>query len=91
LGESLPVGACNVARVASGRGAIAKLDPHRPQRLRPVRLRQGESVSAALARFRADPAIAYAQPNFIYRAQAVARRQWALRNVGRRRTSRRRR
>jgi hypothetical protein len=53
-----------------------------------VRLREGESVTAALDRFRADPAIEHVQPNFIYRAQSIEPddplfdQQWALRNDG---------
>jgi thermitase len=53
-----------------------------------VRLRKGESVAQALARFASDPAFAHAQPNFIYRAQTIVPddprfdQQWALRNEG---------
>jgi thermitase len=53
-----------------------------------VRLRAGETVAAAVARFASDPAIEHVQPNYRYRAQAVEpddplfAQQWALRNVG---------
>jgi subtilisin family serine protease len=63
---------------------IAALDDRWAQ----VRLRPGETVEEALAAYLGDPAVEWAQPNYVYRAFAAPAaeplygRQWALRNTG---------
>jgi subtilisin family serine protease len=57
-----------------------------------VRIREGESVDAALAAYATDPDVEWAQPNYVYRASATPNdalyaQQWSLRNTGQQVTS----
>ena len=52
-----------------------------------VKVQPGQSVEAAVGSYRGDPAVALAQPNFLYRATAIPddpgyAQQWGLKNTG---------
>jgi subtilisin family serine protease len=63
--------------------AVGSLDPTWSR----VRVRQGETVEEAMAGYAGDPAVEWAQPNYVYRILAAPSdplygQQWALRNTG---------
>jgi subtilisin family serine protease/uncharacterized protein (DUF2141 family) len=75
------------ATVAAAGGQMIKSFAGGEGRVQHVKLNKGETVEAALERFRHSPAVEYAEPNYIYHVAAIPNDTlftslWGLRNTG---------
>ena len=75
------------ATVAAAGGQMIKSFAGGEGRVQHVKLNKGETVEAALERYRHSPAVEYAEPNYIYQLAATPNDTqftslWGLRNTG---------
>jgi subtilisin family serine protease len=75
------------ATVAAAGGQMIKSFAGGEGRVQHVKLNKGETVEAALERYRHNPAVEYAEPNYIYQLAAIPNDTqftslWGLRNTG---------
>jgi len=75
------------ATVAAAGGQMIKSLAGGEGRVQHVKLNKGETVEAALERYRHNPAVEYAEPNYIYQLAAIPNDTqftslWGLRNTG---------
>jgi subtilisin family serine protease len=75
------------ATVAAAGGQMIKSFAGGEGRVQHVKLNKGENVEAALERYRHNPAVEYAEPNYIYQLAAIPNDTqftslWGLRNTG---------
>ncbi len=75
------------ATVAAAGGQMIKSFAGGEGRVQHLKLNKGETVEAALERYRHNPAVEYAEPNYIYQLAAIPNDTqftslWGLRNTG---------